>query len=118
MIVDLCEIGRPERDGHLWRVELQPTAFPRERRQSQRCSKVGVSQLTRINLINLSLLFEDQFPASTMAPTTIIVIGAGPSGISMAYTLKHKLGFDDFTVRKFPWNPLFHPRKALVSGLH
>jgi NADH dehydrogenase FAD-containing subunit len=50
-----------------------------------------------------------------MAPPTVIVIGAGPSGISMAYTLKHKLGFDDFTVRKFPPNPSFHPIKALVS---
>lgn len=28
----------------------------------------------------------------------IIVIGAGPSGIALAHTLKHKLGFDDFTV--------------------
>lgn len=28
----------------------------------------------------------------------VIVIGAGPSGIALAHTLKHKLGFDDFTV--------------------
>jgi ribulose 1,5-bisphosphate synthetase/thiazole synthase len=27
-----------------------------------------------------------------------IVIGAGPSGIAMAYKLKHKLGFEDFTI--------------------
>ena len=33
-----------------------------------------------------------------MAAPDVIIIGAGPSGISMAYTLKHKLGFDDFTV--------------------
>jgi len=30
-----------------------------------------------------------------------IIIGAGPSGIAMAHTLKHKLGFNDFTVRVF-----------------
>lgn len=34
----------------------------------------------------------------TMASPEIIVIGAGPSGIALAHTLKHKLGFDDFTV--------------------
>lgn len=34
----------------------------------------------------------------------------------MAYTLKHKLGFDDFTVRKFPPNPLFHPNRRLCLG--
>jgi len=28
----------------------------------------------------------------------VIVIGAGPSGIALAHTLKHKLGFNDFTV--------------------
>ncbi|KAJ8080125.1 hypothetical protein PM082_016953 [Marasmius tenuissimus] len=28
----------------------------------------------------------------------VIIIGAGPSGISMAYTLKHQYGFDDFTI--------------------
>lgn len=28
----------------------------------------------------------------------IIIIGTGPSGIALAHTLKHKLGFDDFTV--------------------
>ncbi|KAL0566808.1 hypothetical protein V5O48_015190 [Marasmius crinis-equi] len=28
----------------------------------------------------------------------VIIIGAGPSGISMAYSLKHELGFDDFTI--------------------
>ncbi|KAF2111919.1 hypothetical protein BDV96DRAFT_526304 [Lophiotrema nucula] len=33
-----------------------------------------------------------------MSSPDVIVIGAGPSGISMAYTLKHKLGFDDFTI--------------------
>ncbi|GKZ51840.1 hypothetical protein AbraIFM66951_007441, partial [Aspergillus brasiliensis] len=27
----------------------------------------------------------------------LIVIGAGPSGIALAYTLKHRLGFRDFT---------------------
>ncbi|KAJ4299140.1 hypothetical protein N0V90_004384 [Kalmusia sp. IMI 367209] len=27
-----------------------------------------------------------------------IIIGAGPSGISMGYRLKHELGFDDFTI--------------------
>ena len=27
-----------------------------------------------------------------------IIIGAGPSGIAMAHSLKHKLGFDSFTV--------------------
>ena len=35
-----------------------------------------------------------------MAPTSpdVIIIGAGPSGIAMAYALKHKYGFEDFTV--------------------
>jgi cation diffusion facilitator CzcD-associated flavoprotein CzcO len=33
-----------------------------------------------------------------MTGPEVIIIGAGPSGISMAYTLKHKLGFNDFTV--------------------
>ncbi|PLB50096.1 monooxygenase [Aspergillus steynii IBT 23096] len=32
-----------------------------------------------------------------MATPEVIVIGAGPSGIALAHTLKHKLGFDDFT---------------------
>jgi cation diffusion facilitator CzcD-associated flavoprotein CzcO len=27
-----------------------------------------------------------------------IIIGAGPSGIAMAHSLKYKLEFDDFTV--------------------
>lgn len=27
-----------------------------------------------------------------------IIIGAGPSGIAMAYKLKHELGFEDFTI--------------------
>lgn len=31
-----------------------------------------------------------------------IIIGAGPSGISMAHSLKHKLGFNNFTASK-PW---------------
>ncbi|KAF2025004.1 monooxygenase [Setomelanomma holmii] len=33
-----------------------------------------------------------------MSSPDVIIIGAGPSGISMAYTLKHKLGFSDFTI--------------------
>lgn len=33
-----------------------------------------------------------------MATPDVIIIGAGPAGISMAYTLKHDLGFNDFTV--------------------
>jgi cation diffusion facilitator CzcD-associated flavoprotein CzcO len=28
-----------------------------------------------------------------------IIIGAGPSGIAMAHTLKYKYGFNDFVVR-------------------
>ncbi|OJZ79600.1 hypothetical protein ASPFODRAFT_66055 [Aspergillus luchuensis CBS 106.47] len=35
--------------------------------------------------------------ASSYAPTAII-IGAGPSGIAMAYRLKHELGFNDFLI--------------------
>lgn len=35
--------------------------------------------------------------ASSYAPSAII-IGAGPGGISMAYRLKHELGFKDFLV--------------------
>lgn len=35
-----------------------------------------------------------------MESPEVIVIGTGPSGIAMAHTLKHKLGFDDFTVGK------------------
>ncbi|KAJ5199110.1 hypothetical protein N7491_000327 [Penicillium cf. griseofulvum] len=35
--------------------------------------------------------------ASSYAPTAI-VIGAGPGGISMAYRLKHELGFNDFLI--------------------
>ncbi|KAL4876841.1 hypothetical protein BJY04DRAFT_210345 [Aspergillus karnatakaensis] len=33
-----------------------------------------------------------------MASPSVILIGAGPSGIALAHTLKHKLGFNDFTV--------------------
>ncbi|KAL3457221.1 hypothetical protein BJX64DRAFT_280735 [Aspergillus heterothallicus] len=33
-----------------------------------------------------------------MQSPEIIVIGAGPSGIALAHTLKHKLGFKDFTI--------------------
>ncbi|CEL10333.1 hypothetical protein ASPCAL13454 [Aspergillus calidoustus] len=33
-----------------------------------------------------------------MQSPEIIVIGAGPSGIALAHTLKHKLGFTDFTI--------------------
>lgn len=33
-----------------------------------------------------------------MDNVSVIVIGAGPSGIALAHTLKHKLGFNDFTV--------------------
>ncbi|KAJ5668457.1 uncharacterized protein N7477_007027 [Penicillium maclennaniae] len=32
-----------------------------------------------------------------MGNPEVIVIGTGPSGIALAHTLKHKLGFDDFT---------------------
>ncbi|KAJ6071135.1 hypothetical protein N7499_009149 [Penicillium canescens] len=35
--------------------------------------------------------------ASSYSPTAII-IGAGPGGISMAYRLKHELGYDDFLI--------------------
>lgn len=33
-------------------------------------------------------------------PSTLnaIIIGAGPSGIALAYKLKHKLRFDDFMI--------------------
>lgn len=31
-------------------------------------------------------------------PLDAIIIGAGPSGIAMAHSLKHKLGFNDFMV--------------------
>ncbi|KAF2009747.1 NAD(P)-binding protein [Aaosphaeria arxii CBS 175.79] len=33
-----------------------------------------------------------------MSSPDVIIIGAGPSGISMAYTIKHKLGYSDFTI--------------------
>lgn len=33
-----------------------------------------------------------------MLAPEVIVIGAGPSGIALAHSLKCKLGFDDFTV--------------------
>jgi 2-polyprenyl-6-methoxyphenol hydroxylase-like FAD-dependent oxidoreductase len=33
-----------------------------------------------------------------MFDVEIIIIGAGPSGIALAHTLKHRLGFNDFTV--------------------
>ncbi|KAL2834565.1 hypothetical protein BJY01DRAFT_239142 [Aspergillus pseudoustus] len=33
-----------------------------------------------------------------MQSPEIIVIGAGPSGIALAHTLKHRLGFNDFTI--------------------
>lgn len=33
-----------------------------------------------------------------MESPSVIIIGAGPAGISLAHTLKHKLHFDDFTV--------------------
>lgn len=47
--------------------------------------------------------------ASSYSPTAII-IGAGPGGISMAYRLKHELGFNDFLV-----NPTI--RSSARSGL-
>lgn len=28
----------------------------------------------------------------------VIIVGAGPSGIALAHTLKHRLGYNDFTV--------------------
>lgn len=51
--------------------------------------------------VNIFVEFLDSaafFVFFTMASPEIIVIGAGPSGIALAHTLKHKLGFDDFTV--------------------
>lgn len=51
---------------------------------------------------------------SIMESPEIIVIGAGPSGIALAHTLKHKLGFNDFTVSNYkgsvkqPANPRRH----------
>lgn len=35
--------------------------------------------------------------AAAYSPNAII-IGAGPSGIALAYRLKHELGFEDFLV--------------------
>lgn len=32
-----------------------------------------------------------------------IIIGAGPSGVAMAHSMKHKLGFEDFIV-SWKWN--------------
>jgi cation diffusion facilitator CzcD-associated flavoprotein CzcO len=32
------------------------------------------------------------------APTTAIIIGAGPAGIAMGYHLKKKLGTNDFAI--------------------
>ena len=43
--------------------------------------------------------------ASSYAPTAII-IGAGPGGISMAYRLKHELGFNDFLVIPIACSPI------------
>lgn len=37
-----------------------------------------------------------------MSNTEIIIVGAGPSSIALAHTLKHKLGFEDFTVSALP----------------
>lgn len=31
-----------------------------------------------------------------------IIIGAGPSGIAMVHSLKHKIGFNNFTVSEWP----------------
>lgn len=39
-----------------------------------------------------------------MPEVEIIVIGAGPSGIALAHTLKHKLGFHEFMVSPAIWN--------------
>lgn len=36
--------------------------------------------------------------AATIMGLDAIIIGAGPSGIAMAYKLKHELGFEDFTI--------------------
>lgn len=33
-----------------------------------------------------------------MGPINAIIIGAGPSGISMGHKLKHELGFNDFMI--------------------
>lgn len=37
-----------------------------------------------------------------MGNPEVIIIGAGPSGISFAHTLKHKYGLNDFTVSCTP----------------
>jgi cation diffusion facilitator CzcD-associated flavoprotein CzcO len=42
-----------------------------------------------------------------MQSPEIIVIGAGPSGIALAHTFKHKLGFNDFTVSELVVFELF-----------
>jgi cation diffusion facilitator CzcD-associated flavoprotein CzcO len=34
-----------------------------------------------------------------MLDAEVIIIGAGPSSIALAHTLKHKLGLKEFTVR-------------------
>lgn len=41
----------------------------------------------------------DKIPAFHLSHSpSAIIIGAGPSGISLAHTLKYKMGFEDFMV--------------------
>lgn len=45
----------------------------------------------------------------------VIIIGAGPSGVSLAHTLKHKMGFDDFMVS---FGPLTRLVELLFTQCH
>jgi cation diffusion facilitator CzcD-associated flavoprotein CzcO len=37
-----------------------------------------------------------------MLDAEVIIVGAGPSSIALAHTLKHKVGLHDFMVRTLP----------------
>jgi hypothetical protein len=41
--------------------------------------------------------------ASNGANSDAIIIGTGPSGISMAHSLRHKLGFTNFMAGRYHW---------------
>lgn len=56
---------------------------------------ITFASLTKI-LISETIAYLLCYPI--MTGPEVIIIGAGPSGIALGHTLKHKLGFADFTV--------------------
>lgn len=67
--------------------------------------RLGKNLLSNLSDLCTSSIIDCDKMASSYAPTAII-IGAGPGGISMAYRLKHELGFNDFLVISILGSPI------------